>query len=118
MKLTFASYNIHKAVGTDRRRDPDRIISVLREIDADIIALQEADLRIGDRASVLSRAALDDTHWQVVPLSRRPRSMGWHGNALLVRREFKILSAEPLDLPMVEPRDAVRADIDCGGQRV
>ena len=60
MKLTFASYNVHKAVGVDRRRDPDRIISVLREIDADIIALQEADLRLGDRASVLPKALLDD----------------------------------------------------------
>ena len=45
MQLKFASYNIHKAVGTDRRRDPDRILAVLREIDADIIALQEVDLR-------------------------------------------------------------------------
>ena len=37
MELTFASYNIHKAVGLDGRRDPDRIITVLRELDADII---------------------------------------------------------------------------------
>ena len=34
MRLTFATYNIHKGVGVDRRRDPMRIISVLREIDA------------------------------------------------------------------------------------
>ena len=40
MHLTFASYNIHKAVGLDRRRDPERIMAVLREIDADVIALQ------------------------------------------------------------------------------
>ena len=32
MQLTFASYNIHKAVGLDRRRDPDRIIAVLNEL--------------------------------------------------------------------------------------
>ena len=50
-----ASYNIHKAVGLDRRRDPDRVVAVLRELDADIIALQEADLRTGTRASVLPR---------------------------------------------------------------
>ena len=118
MKLTFASYNIHKAVGTDGRRDADRIISVLREVNADIIAIQEVDLRTGERASVLSRAALDDTHWQVVPVAKRPRSLGWHGNALLVRREFKVLDCEPLDLPMVEPRGAVRVDLECGGRRV
>ena len=43
MELTFASYNIHKAVGIDGRRDPERIIAVLREMHADVIALQEAD---------------------------------------------------------------------------
>lgn len=118
MQLTFASYNIHKAVGLDRRRDPDRIISVLREVDADVIALQEVDRRIGDRASVLSRAALDDTPWKPVPLAKRPRSLGWHGNAILVRREYEVIEAEPLDLPTLEPRGAVRADIDLGGRRV
>ncbi|MFN5901707.1 MAG: endonuclease/exonuclease/phosphatase family protein, partial [Novosphingobium sp.] len=60
MELTFASYNIHKAVGTDRRRDPDRILAVLREIDADVIALQEADRRIGRRESVLPRETIED----------------------------------------------------------
>ena len=51
MRLTFVSYNIHKGVGLDRRRDPERIVAVLREIDADVIALQEVDRRLGDRAS-------------------------------------------------------------------
>lgn len=118
MRLTFASYNIHKGVGTDRRRDPDRIITVLREIDADVIALQEADRRIGERASVLERAALDDTPWKPVEVARRPRSLGWHGNAILVRRGFEVVEAEPLALPMLEPRGAARADLLCHGVRV
>jgi endonuclease/exonuclease/phosphatase family metal-dependent hydrolase len=118
MRLTFASYNIHKAVGTDGRRDPERIIAVLREIDADIIALQEVDMRLGDRASVLPRAALDDTKWRAVDVAKRPRSLGWHGNALLVRRDFDILDAEPIDLPMLEPRGAVCADIVASGHRI
>ncbi len=116
MKLTFASYNIHKAVGVDRRRDPDRIISVLREIDADVIALQEADLRLGERASVLPKALLDDTPWRVVPLAKRPRSIGWHGNALLVRRDLEILSGEALDLPTLEPRGAACGEIVVEGR--
>ncbi|MBX7482381.1 endonuclease/exonuclease/phosphatase family protein [Qipengyuania qiaonensis] len=106
MQITFASYNIHKAVGLDRKRDPERILSVLHEIDADIVALQEADRRIGERASVLPRAELDDTHWRVVEVARRPRSIGWHGNALLVRRGIDIVHGEALDLPIIEPRGA------------
>ncbi len=111
MQLTFASYNIHKGVGLDRRRDPERILSVLHEIDADIIALQEADRRIGERASVLPRADIDDTRWRVIELARRPRSIGWHGNALLVRRGIDIVSGEALDLPTIEPRGAACGEI-------
>lgn len=111
MQFTFASYNIHKGVGIDRRRDPERTIAVLREIDADVIALQEADLRFGDRAAVLPRAALDDTDWRIAPVAKRARSMGWHGNALLVRRELEIVDARTLDLPMLEPRGAICCDL-------
>jgi endonuclease/exonuclease/phosphatase family metal-dependent hydrolase len=116
VELTFASYNIHKAVGLDMRRDPDRIITVLRELDADIIALQEVDRRIGDRASVLPRVLLDDTPWQVVPVARRPRSLGWHGNALLVRRGFRVIASGPVDIPTLEPRGAISAEVEIGGK--
>lgn len=119
MHLTFASYNIHKAVGLDRRRDPERILAVLREIDADVIALQEADRRFGDRASVIPRQALADyTPWQAVPLTTRPDSIGWHGNALLVRRGIAIIAAAVIPLPTLEPRGAVRADLAIGGRLV
>ena len=45
--LTVASYNIHKGIGTDRRRDLARTVAVISEIGADILALQEADTRFG-----------------------------------------------------------------------
>lgn len=118
MRITFASYNIHKAVGLDRKRDPERILSVLHEIDADVIALQEADRRIGDRASVLPRAEIDDSPWRVVEVARRPRSIGWHGNALLVRREYDIHSSDALELPTIEPRGAACAEIGIEGHRL
>ena len=117
MQLTFASYNIHKGVGLDRKRDPERILSVLHEIDADIVALQEADRRIGERASVLPRAEIDDTHWRVIEVAKRPRSIGWHGNAILVRRDMDIESGEALDLPTIEPRGAACAVVQHEGAR-
>lgn len=116
MELTFASYNIHKAVGLDGRRDPDRIITVLRELDADIIALQEADRRFGQRATVLPRAMLDDTHWRPLSVSERPRSLGWHGNALLVRRDIDCTLSEALHLPTLEPRGAVMGELELEGR--
>lgn len=118
MQLTFASYNIHKGVGLDRIRDPERILVVLREIDADIIALQEADKRFGSRASVLPRAMLDDSPWYALPVGRRAQSLGWHGNALLVRRGIDCHRAEPLDLPTLEPRGAALAEVTIEGHKL
>ncbi len=119
VKLTFASYNIHKAVGLDRRRNPDRILSVLREIDADVVALQEVDRRFGRRASVLSLAAIaEHTPYHAVPLNHRPDSIGWHGNALLIRREIAVAEAGIVPLPTLEPRGAIRADLLVAGTRV
>jgi endonuclease/exonuclease/phosphatase family metal-dependent hydrolase len=116
MQLTFASYNIHKAVGVDGRHDADRIIRVLHELAADVVALQEADRRFGEREAVLPRALLDEAHWQVAPVAMRTRSMGWHGNTLLVRRGIDILDAGPIELPTLEPRGAVRARLSFEGR--
>lgn len=119
MQLTFASYNIHKAVGLDRRRDPERILAVLHEIDADVVALQEADRRYGRRETVLPRDLLGDlSQYSAVPLNHRPDSIGWHGNALLVRRGISVVEAGVVPLPTLEPRGAVRADLLIGGQRL
>ncbi|OCC24145.1 endonuclease [Croceicoccus estronivorus] len=118
MELTFASYNIHKSVGLDGRRDPERILAILHELDADVVALQEVDRRFGQRPSTLPRQLLEEWHWQVAPVALRPLSIGWHGNALLVRKGIEILGAEPLVLPMLEPRGAVRVDLSLDGERL
>jgi endonuclease/exonuclease/phosphatase family metal-dependent hydrolase len=119
LELTFATYNIRKAVGLDRRRDPERILSVLHEIDADVVALQEADRRFGRRESVLPFDMLDDLgHYKPVRLGARSESLGWHGNALLVRRGFTVAEAGIVPLPTLEPRGAVRADLIAGGRRI
>lgn len=119
MQLTFASYNIHKAVGTDGKRDPARIMAILGELNADVVALQEADRRIGRRESVLPLQGLEDyTPYRPVALNHRPDSLGWHGNALLVRRTIAVTEAAIVPLPTLEPRGAVRADLILGGQRL
>lgn len=40
-QLRVVTYNIHKCQGLDGRISPERIVEVLREIEADVIALQE-----------------------------------------------------------------------------
>lgn len=119
MRLRVASYNIRKAVGLDRRRDPERILTVLKEVGADIVALQEADRRFGQRHSCLPLAMIDDHGlYKPVPLDTRPDSIGWHGNALLVRKEVEVRDAAIVPLPTLEPRGAIRADLVIGGRDV
>lgn len=116
--IKVASYNMRKGVGTDRRRSPDRILDVLREIDADIICLQEADRRFGARAQVIAHHQLAGSPWQAVPFGTKAASMGWHGNAILVRCEADILDQEPIHLPALEPRGAVMADVSLDGAAI
>lgn len=132
--ITVASYNMRKAIGTDRRRDPSRVLDVLREIDADIVALQEADKRFGGRGSAVPHELID-SHGLYKPVHvgvrhKRPletahrhadrllkldtRNIGWHGNAILVKRHIGVIDCKPLDLPTLEPRGAVMAELLIG----
>lgn len=115
--IRVASYNMRKAIGTDRRRRPERTIDVLNELEADVIALQEADKRFGRRASALPFEMLA-AHSDYVPveIDNRPGSIGWHGNALLVRKGVEVLEHHLFELPSLEPRGAVLADVKLDGK--
>lgn len=111
-RLRLASYNIRKGVGLDRVRNPQRILKVLEEVDADIIALQEADRRFGTRASVLPQLLLEHhSEYLAVPLDVQTDSMGWHGNAILVRKGMEVLHHDIIHIPCLEPRGVVTATI-------
>ena len=114
--LRLASYNIRKAVGTDRRRKPERIIEVLNELDADVVALQEADRRFGAREAAIPPHLLDEhSDLKAVPFAARAGSLGWHGNAILVRKGMDVRHCGMLHLPSLEPRGAVMSEIEVDG---
>ena len=108
----FASYNIHKCVGADRRFDPERVAAVIGEIGADVIALQEVDRRFGDKAGLLDLDTLGRRTGLVpVPVATAHAGHGWHGNAVLVR-EGLVRDLHQVTLPGLEPRGALVADLD------
>jgi endonuclease/exonuclease/phosphatase family metal-dependent hydrolase len=114
--LKVATYNIRKCIGTDRRRDPERVLAVLREVDADIVALQEADRRFGLRASAIPHHMfLENSEYVPVEFGGRAHGIGWHGNAILVRRGIEVRHAQPLIIPTLEPRGAVVAELRVKG---
>ncbi|EJM97765.1 endonuclease/exonuclease/phosphatase family protein [Herbaspirillum sp. YR522] len=112
--LTVATYNIHSAVGTDGRFDPERIAAVLDEIDADVIALQEVPLGGSRQANVLELLR-QRTGFHAVAGPTMASAEGSYGNAVLSR--YRPLASECIDLSFGsrEPRGAVDADIDCHG---
>jgi endonuclease/exonuclease/phosphatase family metal-dependent hydrolase len=114
--IRVASYNMRKAIGTDRRRRPERTIEVLNELDADVIALQEADRRFGSKASALPLAMIEShSDYKPVEIDTRAGSIGWHGNALLVRKNVAVSEHHLFRLPSLEPRGAVLADVTVDG---
>ncbi|MBV1868160.1 MAG: endonuclease/exonuclease/phosphatase family protein [Marinosulfonomonas sp.] len=111
--LRLASYNIHKCVGLDGRRKPGRIVDVLNGIEADVIALQEADRRLGDRPAALPAAMIEaETDFRPVNSpGAHAASLGWHGNAILVRKGMTTGRVREITLPGTEPRGALTVEI-------
>ncbi len=111
--LKVATWNIRAGLGTDLRRDADRVLAGIAALGADIVALQEADFRLGLRPSALPREVIEERTGLVpLPIGRNAASIGWHGNALLVRPDFHMVGLDRLDLPGIEPRGAVIVDLD------
>jgi endonuclease/exonuclease/phosphatase family metal-dependent hydrolase len=110
--ISVASYNIHKCVGSDGVFDPSRVARVVLELDADIVALQEADMRFGTRAGVLDLKTLHDASgYRALPsIGSKAASHGWHGNVILYR-EGVVGKVSRLELPGLEPRGAVVVDL-------
>ncbi len=119
MKVTIASYNIRKSVGLDWKRKPQRIYSVIAELDADVVLLQEVDKRFGSREGTLCKDTLfTDLHYRSINIITHPNSHGWYGNVILFRPPLKLLGCQRLDIPTVEPRGAISALLETNNGHV
>ena len=108
--MVVATYNVHRCVGTDGRRDVERVGAVIRELDADVVGLQEVEAPLGSDADQLAQLA---------------RSSGLHAAVAGVpgdQLDARLCRTSPertrvLDLSVAgrEPRAALEADLDVGG---
>jgi endonuclease/exonuclease/phosphatase family metal-dependent hydrolase len=114
--LVVASYNIHRGVGLDRRRDLDRVAAVIGEIAPDVIGLQEVVREEGhahaDQAAYLA-SRLGMTLSMCVT---RAHGQGTYGNAVLTR--LPVLDSSTCDLSRDgrEPRACLRVDLGVNGR--
>jgi endonuclease/exonuclease/phosphatase family metal-dependent hydrolase len=115
--VRIATYNIHRCRGMDRRTIPSRIAGVLRDIDADVVALQEV---IGAGPAGAGQAeeigAALGMGWVMAPVRHLRRHL--FGNVVLSR--FPIVDHGHYDLSWrtCEPRACQRADLDMGDGRM
>jgi endonuclease/exonuclease/phosphatase family metal-dependent hydrolase len=115
LSLSLATYNIHRCFGTDGRYAPERTAEIIDALDADVVGLQEVDMRL----LVDGRAQLDflaDTLNMIpVPGPNLKGRRGKFGNAMLSR--LPVLSVRRADLTVrhFEPRGAVIVQLDVGG---
>ncbi len=111
--LKIGSYNIQKSIGLDARRRPERTLRVISEMNCDVIALQEVDKRFGPREATLRPEMIAElTDYKPVPLAIREGSIGWHGNAMLIAPNVAVIRTARFDLPGLEPRGAIRVELD------
>ncbi len=106
---TVATYNVHEWVGTDGRKDPGRVIRVIRDLEADILALQEASFQSGEARFTL-KYLIEATGMNAVPGLTLFKKDADFGNMLLSRHPLKATRNLDLSVPGREPRGAIIAE--------
>ena len=110
----IATYNLHKCRGFDLRIVPDRILTVLKELDADILCLQEVVNDPTGPAELNQAHAISETFpgFHVAFGVNRPYQGGTYGNMTLSR--FPIVSWKNHDLSREgrEPRGVLQTEIE------
>jgi len=114
MQLRVASYNIHRAIGKDGIYEPGRILRVLSELNADIVALQEIDLQEPGGLQLLPWLAAR-TGLRAIPGPVRSRGRCQYGNALLTRFPVAGVRHWDLSVGLHEPRGALDVDLGLRG---
>lgn len=112
-RIRIATYNVHKCKGLDRKISPSRIVEVLRELDADIIALQEVvSIEGGSRQENQARFIAEELEMDFFSGETRKLNGGSYGNVLLARFPVQKTFNYDLSVQRREPRRCLRADIE------
>ncbi len=118
-RIKIATYNIHRCKGLDRRVSPSRIVEVLGEMNADIIALQEViSITGGSREHHQARFIAEELGMEFFLGQTRPLGGGVYGNALLTRFPVREVFNYNLSVRRREPRGCLRADIEINDRLV
>lgn len=111
-KFRIVTYNVHKCRGVDMRTSPQRIADVLRELDPDIVALQEVvshqDRREEEHQACFLAAELG---MNFTVGENRLHKGASYGNVILTR--YDVVHTKNFDITVHgrEPRGCLLADV-------
>ena len=114
--LRVVTYNVHKCQGLDRRVRPARIASVLRELDADVVGLQEV-VNVEDdqrREHHQARFIAEELGYEFRIGENRKHAGGAYGNVVLTRLPVVHCHNYDITWRWQEPRGALRVDVSIG----
>src|SRR5687768_2128403 len=101
--VRIATYNVHGCVGVDGVDDPERVASVIRDMDVDAVGLQEVDCRNRPGHDTIDRLAARTGMIAVAGPTVREHG-GYFGNAFLTRHPVVSVSHFDISVSGREPR--------------
>ena len=112
-QMRVATYNIHKARGVDGRIRPQRIVEVLRELDADVIGLQEVlSITGAHREKDQAQYFAEELRMYHCVGQTRMLKGGVYGNVILTKLPIRDTVTYDLTVRWREERGCLRADVE------
>jgi endonuclease/exonuclease/phosphatase family metal-dependent hydrolase len=109
-RMRIATYNIHRAIGSDGLDKPERIAAVLHELNADIVALQEVGYASGTPGNMLEYLG-ESVQARVIEGVTLQDERGHYGNAVLSRLPINDFQLHDISVSGREPRGAIELNL-------